>query len=789
MIMKYTKTSSTANAGTVRKATAPSTPSLLDRFEAMGAHGLWVVLGIALLMVAYVYWDYLTFAKVLLYTDIGSDSVNFSYPSYVQMARHWAIHNSATGFSLESSMGMPVHINMWDPSMWLLMWGGAENVPHSLAIIEAIKMLATTVLGFFFFRLQGSSNLTASIGGLCLAFCGYAALTASGWYSLSVEVVLLALGLWAVEYAIARRPVYYMVLPAAMVFIAQNNFVFVVYLAAMLVAYLALRTIEHGTWRERLMPAGITLALMVGGLALSFNQFVALRQQVTESGRAEGIAKSGAVSTYGTNMNVGMADLAESKERTNIILRTYSGVMMGSGNAYKGMMNFLEGPILYIGLPMMLFIPTFLVGTDRRRRVVYGILIAGLIVLMFFPWFRFAFWGFNLDYFREYTLLIGAALLIVSMRGFNAMMEGGNAATRWIPSATALALMLLLMAVGASPTDVDVDVRNTATVLLIGFAVAGSALAITRRPAFLLAFLALTVVDLTLNADATINDRIALKTKDIDRGRLYGDDTRKAVNWIKQHDNSLYRIVKLDPSGPAMHQSLNDAMVMGYNGMIGYQSIHNKYYLRFMEAMGMIDLRNPSDAKWVYKAMYQPYLASALGAKYFIRKGAPLTFDDTYFGPVKQIDSAYIHESKVALPLLVAYDSFITPAQLATMDPFKRELQLFKSAILDPGPAQQYDLAAYPVQNDTATVIDKASIAAMADSRRAMMSVQARTTKDGVSATVTCARASFAVASIAYDQRLRVYVDGSPTPTTIANVGFVGFAIGAGRHSVEIRYE
>ena len=787
--MKKTKTSSAANVATGRTSIAPSAPSLLDGFEALGAHGVWIVLGIALLMVGYVYWDYLTFAKVLLYTDIGSDSVNFSYPSYVQMARHWATHSSATGFSLESSMGMPVHINMWDPSMWLFMWGGAENVPHSLAIIEAIKMLATTVLGFFFFRLQGSSNITATVGGLCLAFCGYAALCASGWYTLSFEVVLLALGLWAVEYAIARRPLYFAVLPAAMVVIAQNNNVFMVYLSAMLIAYLVFRLLEQQDWKQRMVPMGVTLALLVCGLALSYNQFLALRQQVTESGRAEGIARSGAVSTYGTDMSVGVTDIADSKERSNIILRAYSGVMMGSGNAYRGMMNFLEGPMLYIGLPMLLFIPAFLVGTDRRRRVVYGTLLAGLIVLLFFPWFRFAFWGFNLDYFREYTLLIGTALLIISMRGFNRFVEGGNGITRWMPSITALTLMLLLVTVGASPTDVDADVRNTVTVLLLGFAIAGGAMAITRKPTVLLAFLVLTVIDLTLNADATINDRVALTAKDIARGRLYGDDTRKAVDWLRQHDTGLYRIAKLDPSGPAMHQSLNDAMVMGYNGVIGYQSIHNKYYLRFMDAMDMIDLRNPSDAKWVYKAMYRPYLASALGIKYLVRKGGPLAFDETYFGSIKQIDSAYIHESKVVLPLLVAYDSYVTPEQLGAMDPFKRELQLFKSAILGAGQAATYSLAPYPVSTDTATVINKSTIAAMAETRRGVMDVRGRTTKDGISASVNCTRSAFVVASVAYDDRLRVYVDGVPIPTTVANIGFIGFGMKQGRHSVEIRYE
>lgn len=782
------KKNTSAPAASAR-TTAPSLPSITDRFEAMGAHGVWVVLGLALLMVAYVYWDYLTLAKVLLYTDIGSDSVNYYYPAYVQMARQWAETGGTSFFSLETAMGMPTNVNIWDPSMLALMWAGPDNVPYVIAVVEAAKMLLATMFTFFTFRMQGLRNTTSAIGALCAGFCGYAALFASGWYNLSHEVLLLAAALWAVEYAFNRRPVFWLVLPITIVVLAHNSYVFIVYLVAMLLAYLVVRVLEHSNWQQLLRPAGLCTALIIAGLALSYDQLDTLRTLVTDSGRAESIAKSGAVSAYGTNMTVGPTEIADGKERTNIILRAYSGAMMGTGNAYKGMMNFLEGPLLYYGLAMLLFTPLFLVATDKRRRIVFGCLLAGLLVLTFFPWFRFAFWGFNLDYFREYTLLIGIALLVMSMRGLDMFSAGTATAAKWIPAATAVVAMMILQGVGSSPTDVDPAMRSTVTALLVGFAAIAVAYAVTRRNAVLLGFVVLTVVDLTINADATINDRKVITTAQIKQGVLFGDDTRKAVDWIKQHDTALYRIAKLDPSGPAMHQSLNDAMVMGFNGIIGYQSNHNKYYLRFMEAMGMIDLRNPSDAKWVFKAMYRPYLASALGTKYLVRKGGPLAFDETNFGLVKQIDSAYIHESKVVLPLLVAYDSYVTPEQLGVMDPFKRELQLFKSAILGAGQAATYSLAPYPVSTDTATVIDKATITAMADARRAVMDVRGRTTKDGISASVNGTRSAFVVASIAYDDRLRVYVDGVPVPTTVANIGFIGFGMKPGRHSVEIRYE
>ncbi len=779
------KKNTSAPAASAR-TTAPSLPSITDRFEAMGAHGIWVVLGIAMLMVAYVYWDYLTLAKVLLYTDIGSDSVNYYYPAYVQMARQWAETGGTSFFSLETAMGMPTNVNIWDPSMLALMWAGPDNVPYVIAVVEAAKMLLATMFTFFTFRMQGLRNTTSAIGALCVGFCGYAALFASGWYNLSHEVLLLAAALWAVEYAFNRRPVFWLVLPITIVVLAHNSYVFIVYLVAMLLAYLVVRVLEHSNWQQLLRPAGLCTALIIAGLALSYDQLDTLRTLVTDSGRAESITKSGAVSAYGTNMTVGPTEIADGKERTNIILRAYSGAMMGTGNAYKGMMNFLEGPLLYYGLAMLLFTPLFLVTTDKRRRIVFGCLLAGLLVLTFFPWFRFAFWGFNLDYFREYTLLIGTALLVMSMRGLDMFSAGTATAAKWIPAATAVVAMMILQGVGSSATDVDPAMRSTVTALLVGFAAIAVAYTVTRRNAVLLGFVVLTVVDLTINADATINNRKLLTVKQIEQGVLYGDDTRKAVDWIKQHDAGLYRIAKLDASGPAMHQSLNDAMVMGFNGLIGYQSNHNKYYLRFMDAMGLLDRSKTSDAKWVFRAMFQPYLSSLLGVKYFVRRNGPVVFDDQHLPGIKQVGNAYIHESSMAMPLLIAYDSYITPDQLASLPPIRREVQLFKSVVLDTDVAVTSGLRPYPLTADTTSPIRPADVAALASTRRSMMSVNANATQYGISARIVCNHDALVVASIPYDKSLILTVDGKQVQPFVANVGLVGFKVRAGTHVVEI---
>jgi len=63
-----------------------------------------------------------------------------------------------------------------------------------------------------------------------------------------------------------------------------------------------------------------------------------------------------------------------------------------------------------------------------------------------------------------------------------------------------------------------------------------TAYVLTQRKALLIGLLALTMVDLSLNANTTITKRSLLTTSDIRSGKLYGDASMQALQWIRQQD-------------------------------------------------------------------------------------------------------------------------------------------------------------------------------------------------------------------------------------------------------------
>ena len=84
------------------------------------------------------------------------------------------------------------------------------------------------------------------------------------------------------------------------------------------------------------------------------------------------------------------------------------------------------------------------------------------------------------------------------------------------------------------------------------------------------------------------------------------------------------------------------------------------------------------------------------------------------------------------------------------------------------------------------STVTPADFIAAATERNSAMEVQARTTVNGIEATVNVTRPGLAVISVPYDPSLRVTIDGAEAKTIIANFGFIGVKMPAGKHEVKL---
>jgi len=763
------------------------TSSPLDKLSALSpSWALVIVFIVTMGMLAFVYNDFLFGGAVLLYTDIGSDSVNDMYPRWVQMVGTWHEQHVATGFSLSAYMGSIMGFNRLNPFDWILVLSGLPSFIHAIVFFVGAGIIATALATFSYFRLLGTNNLSATIGALSFAFCGYQVLWSAGWFMGIFPVLFVSIGLLAAEYFLQERKLGYVAPALAMIVVAALSSYFIVYWVAFISAYTLLRLVEIKHPGAAAKSAVIFFAALAIGALASWSSLSELYTFVTESGRAESIQASGAVSTYGTNMNIGMFETASADEYRTVFSRLLSNNIQGPGLAYRGIMNYLEGPLLYVGLLAVMFIPVFFSQASSRQRWIYGAAIGVSVLFLVFPWFRLAFWGFRLDYFREFTLLISTVFLIVGIRGLHQFVASPKRRDAFILLATSLTTLLVLTSAVRVPIHALPAERTAVIALLLsisGVAVL-SMFSLRKYAPILLAVIC--IIDLSHNAYSTVNTRNYLSSADITAGKLYGDASLAAIRGINASDPSLFRMVKYFGSGPAIHASINDAMAQNFYGLTGYASNHNRYYLKFMSAFKAIDLADPSQGKWVSGIVNRPFLASALGAKYFLTKAQPFGFFPELFPAVDTVQDIYVQRSAVALPLVVGYDEYILESDFMKLPPERKDYVLYRSLITPDEKVSDIVLKKrYQPETDSTTVTGY-SFVALNDARRKLLNVNARTDYSGLYASVAASDDCMAVISVPYDKRLKLRLDGKLVEPMIVNIGFFGLACPKGKHEISL---
>lgn len=303
---------------------------LVKQFESLSTiKALCAVLAMALAMIAYIYKDFLFGNAVLLYTDIGSDSVNDQLPVWMQRAYIWSETATNSGFSLSSYLGSFMTFEMWNPFQWIIVLSGPGNINKSLIFYAVGQIAAAVIVTHVYFRVLGVAGSAAAIGSLSFAICGYHVLWSAGWSMGMFPVLFVSLGLLATEYYIQERR-FSLVAPAlAFVVVANSSTYFIVYWATFVSAYALLRLCETKGYRQIVKPALIFLAALAVGAVISWSSLADLYTFINDSGRAESIKVSGAVSTYGTNMNMGMFERASTDEYRSMFGRLRRTIYKG----------------------------------------------------------------------------------------------------------------------------------------------------------------------------------------------------------------------------------------------------------------------------------------------------------------------------------------------------------------------------------------------------------------------------------------------------------------------------
>lgn len=733
-----------------------------------------------LIVAALIFRDFLFGNAVLLYQDIGSDSLIDYYPWFVHFSDYLR-HEGFPSWSFAVGMGQDIFYLagylLLDPVTWL----PKGLIAPALVYQHLAKIVVAGLLFFRFLRLRGLELPASLLGSLLLCFSAYMTM-GSCWYILADEVVCFTALLLAAEEAIGRGRWYFLTLAVGLVGFLGS---FQLYLCALLLTfYVPARLFEQYGWQPRrlfrtcLILAGAALLGLGGGAFITVPNFIAILNSPRGSGTASEVAMLSSFSVFGFESQLYYMTAA---------LRAFANDLMGAGDGFRGWVNYFEAPLTYCGLVCLALVPQAFVGATRRQKIIYAILLAALIIPTLFPWFRHLFWLFQGNYFRTYSLFWVFAFVTLSLTAFSRWLQG-RALNLWLLAATIIVLAAVLhLPIQELQARIDPTLKFQARILLVLYGTilaAGQLLKQSHIAGWII--VALTSVELIQFNRSTVN-RPTVTKQELKERVGYNDETVDAVRDIKASDAGFFRISKPRPSGSTVWTSLNDAMVFGYYGTSAYNSFNNVNYTNFLVAVGAMPSGAEHNTRWAIGLLNDPVLSTFAGEKYALVDDPVLYQTILQYEFVKRYGINYLFRNQLFLPLGLTFNRAITEEVFRQLPANEKSEALLRLVVVpSQNEAERHGLSllnADEVKQETAASFSDA-VAARRNSALNLTSFR----QNRIAGTVRLEQKSILVLQTPFDRGWRAFQDGQAAPTLKADIGLLGVALDAGEHKVELRY-
>jgi len=720
---------------------------------------------------------------VLLYKDIGTDSITAFYPDFVHLSRYIRSYGFPS-WSFFVGMGQDLACAtgnlIWQPVSWL----PVDWIASALATQHLAKVLIAGLLFFRFLQLHGLRFQAALLGSLLLSFSAYMSI-GSCWYWFADDVVCFAAILLGVE--LALRGGRWLILALA-VAVAGMITPFHLYLSALLLSsYLPIRLFNQNGWQPKIiLTVSLKLAAVVM-LGVGLGAIVTLPYLHAVLNSPRGFE---ATSIAPILRKAPLFSFESSSHYVTALLRPFSNDILGTGTDFRGWKNYLEAPLTYCGLVSLLLLPQALCGGTWRRRGIVILFLIAILIPAVFPWFRHLFWLFQGDYYRAYSLFWVLGAIILSMSVFSRYVSD-RGLRLWLLLVTTTVLVGILYAPFASVQSIiKPSVRSVVTILLVFYGlllIAGEALKRQTLVAWLL--VGLSAIELVQFSRVTISKRPTFRRDEV-RGRV-GDknDIVEALRDLRSNDSEkFYRIRKLDPSGSVLMFTVNDAMVFGYYGTSSYRSFNNVNYTNFLTGVGAIPPNSEVDTHWTTGLLNYPILSLFACEKYALVDDPVPLENAPQYELVKRYEKGSMFRNKLFLPFGLAFDRYVSEDDFLQLSVAERAEALLQAVILsNQTQPEQHNLAQIGLSDlkQGATTFSLENTVAARRETALTLGSFSQTSFEGK---ISVNERSILVLQTPFDSGWHALQDGQTVPVTKVDFGLLGLSLNPGEHTIALHY-
>lgn len=553
------------------------------------------------------YHPFIFGGQMYAYKDIGSDTIHQYLPNYA-VKTDFLRHGRGDGYYLQSGLGEYVSDMLtffFNPANLALLIFGSEKLHVGLLVATYIKYILICLFSLLFFLRLYKNEKAAMISALLWTFSSYNVLWGQHYQFLSAIVGFSAC-MYGFQLYLEDDKYWYIAVPTLTLLVICNYY-FTYITAWFLVAYgILYLIIQKKSGLFILKKVGLFALLALLAACISASYLVSSAVSFFDSSRTDQVENA----ITSSNLFYPIATLLA------FAARFLSSNLLGCGNEFTGPVNYYEAAILSVSFLFIYSVVYLLQGKYRWH--VLG-LLGGCILLLCIPMTSQLLvftdltqrWSFFLCFLQALT--IGLALTEYYSLDESAKCTKRSLLAILIGDSLLALLGVVLICyhyhIGGSWLNRSACL-NVVIILLI-YHIAFLLLWKSGKKIGIL--LGLIAVELVLSNYATINNRGTITIEEW-YTQLYNDGTQNVVQWIKEQDDSIYRINKTYYS-----VCKADSLLQGYNGMGSYKSTNSKHLIDLAKKWG-----DTSPGNWVSFNGKDWLVNDLLGVKYIISKSNEL---------------------------------------------------------------------------------------------------------------------------------------------------------------------
>lgn len=740
--------------------------------------------GILLLVVSFlsIFWQFVSLQNAFFFTDISSDTLNVFYPKLAQISNYLQ-QEGLPRWSFNHGLGMNIYGSLNQATFMLVLFG-KDFIPYAIFLTMSLYLFLGAWFCQSYFKLIGCPPTISWFCALLFWFSGVMMVGAS-WYATLYQSLLFIFGLWCIESFLVKKNWYWLVLFGFLVATPAKLHQFGLLFSAYLIFryfYFKKDAIAIEFKQMLHMAAYATLGVLMA-LPIFVSKFITMYNSPRISGEA----------SYTSKLLQEHPLWLDSEEFYNTFLaRLFSVDLWGVGSDYEGWYNYLEAPIINIGLVgLLLFLLFFFTINNKRKLLCFSTFFAIIVLLQLIPIFRFSFWLLSGNYIRILSQMLTFVLIFGVSQGLFSIYK--NEKLKWwqVLFSGCLLLCLFLLA-SLYSTNVNPFVQLFC-MLALGFSfiiVMPFSFKKISFNLFLYGLMSLLFVEGVILNSYSYKHRETVAFSSIEARKGYNDYSKEALAYIKANDSTpFYRIEKNYTSSPAQHKGLNDALVQNYYGTSILASFNNLNYVNFLNALDVIDSKKEVATRWIKGLIERPLLNFFVSTKYKLSdKGNQ--FVGAGYTLKNKIENIEIYENNWFLPLGFCYDKIMLEQDFLRLQPIQKDIALFNSVIINDalvleGNYTKTSVAAIPQGSDFTADDLSNNINQLKKNVLAIEHFE----QSRIQGNIELNEPKILFFSIPFDNGWKLLVNGQPHPLQTLNIGFMGTEIPKGKHQIELYFK